>query len=98
MNSLFVFGLNQKLSLLHVALCDLLLGLCSVSIGSVYFSLACGQTSDWLTTTVLDQLKRLMRPSAYHVTQRAERGAPRQAGSVADYEESGGDNAPLVGS
>lgn len=31
-------------------------------LGSVYFSLACGQTADRLTTSDLDQLKRLMRP------------------------------------
>lgn len=42
---------------------DLLAGLYSVSIGSVYFSRAFGQTADWPTTTVLDQLKRVMRPA-----------------------------------
>lgn len=57
----FRFSLNWKVRL-DTSLFELLVSLCSVSIGSVYFSLACGQTTDQLTTTVLDQLKRLMRP------------------------------------
>lgn len=61
-----------------ITLCDLLVGLYSVSIGSVYFSLACGQTADRLTTSDLDQLKRLMRPV---LIMSAGGAAPRQAAS-----------------
>lgn len=47
---------------LRGGLFDPLASLCSVSTGSVYFSLACSQTTGQLATNVLGQLKRLMRP------------------------------------
>lgn len=61
---------------LRVALFDPLASLCSVSTGSVYFSLACSQATGPLATNVLGQLKRLMRPRLI-MTPRPPRGGHR---------------------
>lgn len=59
----------------------------------VYFILACGQTTVRLATTVLDQLKRLMRPVLIMSPRRPEWGAPRQAA----WQRVQGDDTVLVG-
>ena len=76
-----------------ITLCDLLVGLYSVSIGSVYFSLACGQTADRLTTSDLDQLKRLMRP----VLIMSAGGGGTETGSIKITKKVEGDDILLAG-
>lgn len=89
LTSHWVLRLNPTLSLLAWR-CTMSCWLaCTVlSLGRFTLTWHWAKTTSCPITTVLDQLKRLMRPCIYHVTQRAgSGGAGTQTGGMADNQE-----------